>query len=121
MQAYCVKCRAKRVMLNARAITMKNGKPATQGVCPVCGTKMFRIGRSKVRVIGEPTPEHKLRELKTALNVPQDTQIPINVKRAALAGYYGATIRKIAEEAMVPGSQHKRRTKYPEPEKLLYR
>jgi hypothetical protein len=33
-------------MRNARAITMKNGKPATQGVCPVCGTKMFRIGKS---------------------------------------------------------------------------
>jgi len=25
---------------------MKNGKPATQGTCPVCGTKMFRIGKS---------------------------------------------------------------------------
>ncbi|MBI4186474.1 MAG: hypothetical protein HY530_03080 [Chloroflexi bacterium] len=22
------------------------GKPATQGVCPSCGTKMFRIGKS---------------------------------------------------------------------------
>jgi hypothetical protein len=43
MQGYCVKCRAKREIRNARAITMKNGKPATQGVCPVCGTKMFRI------------------------------------------------------------------------------
>ncbi len=46
MQAYCVKCRAKREMRDAKAITMKNGKPATQGVCPVCGTKMFRIGKS---------------------------------------------------------------------------
>ncbi len=46
MQAYCVKCRAKREMKDAKAITMKNGKPATQGVCPVCGTKMFRIGKS---------------------------------------------------------------------------
>ena len=44
MQAYCMKCRAKREMKDTRAITMKNGKPATQGVCPVCGTKMFRIG-----------------------------------------------------------------------------
>jgi len=41
-----MKCRAKREMRNARAITMKNGKPATQGMCPVCGTKMFRIGKS---------------------------------------------------------------------------
>jgi NAD-dependent SIR2 family protein deacetylase len=46
MQAYCVKCRTKREMKDARAITMKNKKPATQGVCPVCGTKMFRIGKS---------------------------------------------------------------------------
>ena len=46
MQAYCVKCKAKREIKNAKAITMKNGKPATQGVCPVCGTKMFRIGKA---------------------------------------------------------------------------
>jgi hypothetical protein len=45
MQAYCVKCRAKKDMSNAKSITMKNGKPATQGVCPTCGTKMFRIGK----------------------------------------------------------------------------
>jgi hypothetical protein len=25
-------------------ITMKNGKKAVQGVCPICGTKLFRIG-----------------------------------------------------------------------------
>ena len=46
MQAYCVKCRTKREMKNAKSITMKNGKPATQGVCPVCGTKMFKIGKA---------------------------------------------------------------------------
>jgi hypothetical protein len=31
MQAYCVKCRAKKEMKDPKAITMKNGKPATQG------------------------------------------------------------------------------------------
>ncbi len=46
MQAYCMKCRAKREMSNTQQIKMKNGRPATQGVCPVCGTKMFRIGKS---------------------------------------------------------------------------
>ena len=45
MQAYCMKCRAKKEMKETRAITMKNGRPATQGVCPACGTKMFRIGK----------------------------------------------------------------------------
>ena len=46
MQAYCVKCRAKKEMKDAKSITMKNGKPATQGICPTCGTKMFRIGKA---------------------------------------------------------------------------
>ena len=59
MQAYCVKCRAKKEMKDAKAITMKNGKPATQGVCPTCGTKMFRIGKSQqnesLRKAGFPT------------------------------------------------------------------
>jgi RNase P subunit RPR2 len=42
--AYCVKCKAKRDMSVEKKITMKNGKPATEGTCPVCGTKMFKIG-----------------------------------------------------------------------------
>ncbi len=46
MEGYCVKCRTKREIKDAKAITMKNGKSATQGVCPMCGTKMFRIGKS---------------------------------------------------------------------------
>jgi hypothetical protein len=41
---YCVRCKAKREMKNPQSITMKNGRKATQGTCPVCGTKMFRIG-----------------------------------------------------------------------------
>ena len=46
MLAYCVKCRRKVDVKNAKAITMKNGKPATQGICSACGTKVFRIGKS---------------------------------------------------------------------------
>ena len=45
MQAYCMKCRAKVEVKNPQPITMKNGKPATQGACPTCGTKVFRIGK----------------------------------------------------------------------------
>lgn len=41
---YCVKCRAKRDDDNAVKVTMKNGKPAMKGKCPVCGTAMFKIG-----------------------------------------------------------------------------
>ncbi len=44
MQAYCMKCRAKKEMKGPKAIKMKNGRAATKGVCSKCGTKVFRIG-----------------------------------------------------------------------------
>ena len=47
MQAYCMKCKTQREMKNPQQITMKNGRPATQGACPTCGTKMFKIGAAK--------------------------------------------------------------------------
>ena len=47
MEAYCLKCRTKRQMTNPQPVTMKNGKPATSGTCPVCGTKMYRIGKAQ--------------------------------------------------------------------------
>ncbi len=46
MEAYCFKCRTKREIRSAKAITLKNGRPATQGTCPVCSTKVFRIGKA---------------------------------------------------------------------------
>ena len=36
-------CRARPRSLS---ITMKNGRLATQAVCPVCSTRMFRIGKA---------------------------------------------------------------------------
>ena len=45
-EAYCVKCKAKREMKNPKQIKMKNGRKATKGVCPICGTKVYRIGKS---------------------------------------------------------------------------
>ncbi len=45
MQAYCLKCRTKREMKNPQQVTLKNGRPATKGVCPQCNTNMYRIGK----------------------------------------------------------------------------
>ena len=46
MDAYCLKCREKREINNPEQVTLKNGRPATKGDCPTCGTKVFRIGKS---------------------------------------------------------------------------
>ena len=44
MDGYCVKCKERRQMQEPQPVTMKNGKPATEGTCAVCGTRMFKIG-----------------------------------------------------------------------------
>jgi uncharacterized Zn finger protein (UPF0148 family) len=43
VEAYCVKCRSKREIQNPQEITLKNGRKAIKGVCPVCGTTLYRI------------------------------------------------------------------------------
>ena len=47
IQAYCVKCKKKVKMGDAKAVKLKNGKPAMKGKCPKCGTGVFRIGAIK--------------------------------------------------------------------------
>lgn len=51
MTAYCVKCKEKREFTNPEEVAMKRkgGKEgrAMTGICPTCGTKMFRILPSK--------------------------------------------------------------------------
>jgi RNase P subunit RPR2 len=47
MQAYCMKCKATRDVNDPQPVTMKNGKPATNGTCATCGTKVFKIGKAE--------------------------------------------------------------------------
>jgi hypothetical protein len=44
-EGYCVKERKKVEIKDPRQVTMKNGRPAIQGACPDCGTKIFKIGK----------------------------------------------------------------------------
>jgi RNase P subunit RPR2 len=39
-EAYCVKCKAKRIMKNAEVVTNAQGRRQAKGTCPQCGTKM---------------------------------------------------------------------------------
>lgn len=43
IEAYCVKCRAKRSMKEGHEVAMKDGRSALTGSCVKCGTKMFKI------------------------------------------------------------------------------
>lgn len=47
VEAYCVKCKAKRDMKDPKENIMANGRKAMKGTCPVCGTGMFKIMGNK--------------------------------------------------------------------------
>jgi uncharacterized Zn finger protein (UPF0148 family) len=42
-EGYCVKCKAKKEIVDAMEEVMKNGRKAIKGKCPTCGTVMFKI------------------------------------------------------------------------------
>ena len=52
-------------MRDEKQITMKNGQRALSGICPVCGTKMFKIGGGRVKTAAAP-PKAKAGTRKAA-------------------------------------------------------
>jgi len=61
MEAYCMKCKEKRDIKEEQAVFTSTGTPATQGVCPQCGTKLFRMGRTEAHE-GLTPPDVKSRK-----------------------------------------------------------
>lgn len=59
MEAYCVKCKEKREMENLKPDFNVSGAPITRGTCPVCSTKMVRIGNTDAHEGLKPPPKQK--------------------------------------------------------------
>ncbi len=57
IKAYCMKCKAERTIQNVQIVLTKNGRPAANGVCPVCGTKMFKFLPSSYKAAATPAAE----------------------------------------------------------------
>ncbi len=62
--AYCVKCKAKREIQNPKPVYTAKGSPATEGTCPVCGSRIFRMGytpaHESIPKPDPPKPEGRL-------------------------------------------------------------
>jgi len=60
MEAYCVKCKEKREMVDPIAVYTDSGRAGTRGKCPVCGTNMFRMGKTPAHEgLEKPEPVKK--------------------------------------------------------------
>lgn len=56
IKAYCMKCKAERTIQSVQIVMTKNGRPAANGTCPVCGTKMFKFLPSSYKSQATPAP-----------------------------------------------------------------
>ncbi|GAB4579246.1 MAG: type I DNA topoisomerase [Anaerolineales bacterium] len=65
MEAYCFKCKTKRELGSPEATFTSSGTPTTRGICLVCGTALFRMGRTPAHE-GLTPPETSSRAKSTA-------------------------------------------------------
>lgn len=56
IEAYCVRCKEKRPLKDPQPVFTAAGRPATKGVCPVCGTTLFRMGATPAHEGMDPPP-----------------------------------------------------------------
>lgn len=72
VEAFCVSCREKVEMENPLPVWTSQGRPGTRGSCPICGTTVYRMGK---------TAAHEHMQPPEAINVVDKT----GVKRSSRA------------------------------------
>jgi hypothetical protein len=57
-EGYCVKCKARQEISQAVEETMKNGRKAIKGKCPICDTVIFKFlgGSTEPEAPSQETP-----------------------------------------------------------------
>src|SRR5512136_1376354 len=68
LTAYCFHCKTMRPIKDAHPVWLANGRPATRGACPECGTALTKIG---------VTPDHE------GLPKPEVAAVPVAKKAVA--------------------------------------
>lgn len=63
-EGYCVKCKAKKGIVDAVEEVMKNGRRAIKGKCPDCGAVMFKILGSKSSATAAATASAAAKEVQ---------------------------------------------------------
>lgn len=86
MEAYCMKCKTKREMSEPQATFNAKASPVTIGVCPVCGTKLFRMGATEAHA-GLTPPEKKVKEREGKLVIVESPAKAKTVGRFLGKGY----------------------------------
>src|SRR5512136_650932 len=87
VEGYCVKCRAKREIQDASAEFNAAGAPVTKGKCPVCGTSIFRIGKTEAHASLTPPVRDPMRGREGKLVIVESPAKAKTVGRFLGKGY----------------------------------
>jgi hypothetical protein len=68
VQAFCPKCQDRRDLVDGEIVTFSNGRPAMQGKCKACGTRMARIVSADKCTTGEAAPMLKSRREQSGMH-----------------------------------------------------
>ena len=98
IEAYCVRCKQTVVMENATPVWTKRGTPGTRGECEICGTTVFRMGRTEAhRGLVQPD----VSQFKEIAGPPRRRGSRVQATYATYINYSPAdlgTARQIAED-----------------------
>ena len=84
IEAYCMKCRVKRPVQNPVAEYNAAGRPVTRGVCPECGTALYRMGETPAHA-DVPKPDVTATPKKIAAKTPKTTA-PVSLETVSGPG-----------------------------------
>lgn len=103
IEAYCVKCKEKTEMEEPQPVWTSRGQPATRGICPVCGTSIFRIGKTDAHSTMSAPPPIRVEDTeKLVANRGRKKPLPatyINV--SSIESEFGAKLAKELDQAGV--------------------
>lgn len=87
VEAYCVKCKAKREVQDPVAEFNAVGAAVTRGKCPVCGTSVYRIGRTDAHAGMQAPPRDPMRGREGKLVIVESPAKAKTVGRFLGKGY----------------------------------
>jgi DNA topoisomerase-1 len=93
LEAYCVTCKTKREMQNPVPEFTKTGTPGTRGVCPVCGTVLFRMGSTPAHAGLTPPPKPTAQERADAKRSGRLVIVESPAKARTVGRYLGKEYR----------------------------
>lgn len=106
VEAYCMTCRATTPMDNPEAIWTRRGQPGTRGVCSVCGTTVFRMGKTPAHEhLKRPEPIHVAEgPARGKVDMPS-TYVAYSVSDAAFAESLADDLERIGIPTWLSGTE----------------